>query len=210
MGPRLRADAPLMPTPSRTRTMHCLWSFWKPGSSHFGLALTSPRPRTTSNPGQRPSIHHRVSSRACRCAWAGRGWGCACCVCVCVRVCGASPAHAQQASPAAAHAQWVWQLCLHQRLEAVGFLPQTSPRPWPCPSGTTRLNRAGPSTSPRPWPTPSSPGASRAPPCLALNDPWSHLFAWPRTTPRDRTGEHMCPQTTRQDREAAEAELLFP
>lgn len=46
-GPELRADAPLMPTVSRTRTTHCLRSFWKPGSRHFGLALTGTQPRTT-------------------------------------------------------------------------------------------------------------------------------------------------------------------
>lgn len=95
--------------------------------------------------------------------------------CVCV----AGPAHTQQASPAAIHAQWVWQLCWHQRLEAAGFLPQPSPRPRPCPNcwtlrqlGATRiLNRAGPGTPPgshsqvlgRCEPVPA--------PCLALNNP---------------------------------------
>lgn len=61
-GARAACRCPLMPTVSRTRTMHCLRSFWKPGSHHFGLALTGTQPRTTGSPVQRPSTRHWVRS----------------------------------------------------------------------------------------------------------------------------------------------------
>lgn len=137
-----------------------LWS-----SAHRHPAQNHWKP---SAEAQHPSLGQVLSVQMCL----GR-----LCVRARVHVCG-QPGPCS-ASPAATHAQWVWQLCWHQRLEAVGFLPQTSPRPQPCPShwtlgqpGATRLlSKAGRSTPPGPHPQILGCHEPLPAPCLALNDP---------------------------------------
>lgn len=189
-----------MPTVSRTRTTHCLRSFWKPGSRHFGLALTGTQPRTTEAQCRGPAP---VPGSGPECADVP---GPAVCVCARVCTCVASPAHAQLASPAATHAQWVWQLCWHQRLEAVEFLPQTSPRPQPCPSywtlgqlGATRLlSRAGRSTPPGPHPQILGCHKPLPAPCLALNDPAAQSACLAQTHKGSGQVSTCCPPPARE------------
>lgn len=142
------------------RGVCCLRSFWKPGCSHCGLALTSTWSRTT---------RRRVRGPA-------RSLG--------------QALHTQPSLQQPAHLLGL-QMCWHQRLEALGFLPQTSPQaislPWLLDLGAAGRQRPT-------WPVPSSPGALSP----------SQLPVWhcrtPQTAPslclappahRDQTGKHV-------------------
>lgn len=142
------------------------WELLGARSSHFGLALTSTRPRTPRSIARRPSAAARQalpSDAPPGVSWRLRPAGLPCSSSCSVRL----------------------AVVLAPKAEAVGFLPQTSPwatcLPWPLDSGAAGSPQApGQSWLQRPTqPAPSGPGYLEPlpAPCLALNDPMAQAPA---------------------------------
>lgn len=113
-GTRTACRCPIKALSVQDRGGALSWELLGARSSHFGLALTSTRPRTPRSIARRPS----AAARQALPSDAPPG--------VSLPACG------QLASPAAARAQCVWQLCWHQRLKQWDSCPKRHHGPRAC------------------------------------------------------------------------------